>query len=78
MGADILIVRHSSTTVPEQLARYLQEAGEKTVVLNGGDGLHSHPSQGLLDLYTLAKFFNPQKPLPNALKGKKIEKSKRS
>ena len=32
----------------------------KTSVLNAGDGLHSHPSQGLLDIYTLIKFFSPK------------------
>ncbi len=72
MGADVLVVRHSSTSVPEHLAKSLEEIGKKTSVLNGGDGLHSHPSQGLLDLYTLAKYFNPQNPLPSSLNGKKI------
>ena len=55
MGADVLVVRRS-TGVP-QLALDLQEMGERTVVLNEGDGLHSHPSQGLLDLLTLARYF---------------------
>ena len=72
MGADVLIVRHSSTNVPEQLAKYLDKLGHKTSVLNGGDGLHSHPSQGLLDLYTLARFFNPNNPSPDAIRNKKI------
>ena len=45
MGADVLIVRHSSTNVPEQLANYLDKTDSKAAVLNGGDGLHSHPSQ---------------------------------
>ena len=72
MGADVLVVRHRSTGVPRQLARDLEMAGERTVVLNGGDGLHSHPSQGLLDLYTLARHFDPQHPMPEALQGKRI------
>tara|TARA_B100000700_G_C14853719_1_gene765247 strand:- start:264 stop:1028 length:765 start_codon:yes stop_codon:yes gene_type:complete len=72
MGADILIVRHSSNTVPNQLAKYLDEQKIKTLVLNAGDGLHSHPSQGLLDLYTLAGYFQPKEPSPSAIKGKKI------
>ncbi len=72
MGADVLIVRHSSTGVPGQLARSFEHREKKIAILNGGDGLHSHPSQGLLDLFTLAKFFNPKNPLPKALKGKKI------
>ncbi len=72
MGADVLVVRHSSSNVPKQLAHSLEEAGERTSILNGGDGLHSHPSQGLLDLFTLAHYFNPKEPLPNALLGKRI------
>ena len=72
MGADVLVVRHRSTGVPRQLARDLEMAGERTVVLNGGDGLHSHPSQGLLDLYTLARHFDPQHPMPEALQGRRI------
>ncbi|HJN35993.1 MAG: aspartate carbamoyltransferase catalytic subunit [Prochlorococcus sp.] len=72
MGADVLVVRHGSTTVPAQLAEALEQAGERTVVLNGGDGLHSHPSQGLLDLYTLARHFEPLDPSPQALRGKRI------
>jgi aspartate carbamoyltransferase catalytic subunit len=72
MGADVLVVRHRSTSVPQQLAADLDQLGERTVVLNGGDGLHSHPSQGLLDLLTLARYFDAQKPTPQALDGKKI------
>ena len=72
MGADVLVVRHRSTAVPEQLAAALDQAGDRTVVLNGGDGLHSHPSQGLLDLYTLARYFDPAHPLPEVLQGKRV------
>ncbi|MBM5802031.1 MAG: aspartate carbamoyltransferase, partial [Cyanobacteria bacterium K_DeepCast_35m_m2_023] len=46
--------------------------GDQVAVLNGGDGLHSHPSQGLLDLFTLARHFAPQAPGPEALRGKCI------
>ncbi len=72
MGADVLVVRHRCTGVPRQLAEALERTGERTVVLNAGDGLHSHPSQGLLDLYTLAHFFDPKNPLPEALRGRRI------
>ncbi len=72
MGADVLIIRHSATNVPEEIARYLEDIGKNTAVLNGGDGLHSHPSQGLIDLYTLAKYFCPKNPIPEKLKGKNI------
>tara|TARA_Y100001968_G_C19444568_1_gene764543 strand:+ start:1664 stop:2680 length:1017 start_codon:yes stop_codon:yes gene_type:complete len=72
MGTDVLIVRHGCTNVPEELASYIDERGKSTSILNAGDGLHSHPSQGLLDLFTLANFFNPERPLPSALAGKTI------
>jgi aspartate carbamoyltransferase catalytic subunit len=41
-------------------------------VLNAGDGLHSHPSQGLLDLFTLARHFAPEAPSPAALRGRRV------
>ena len=72
MGADMLVVRHQNTSVPQQLAEALEAAGERTMVLNGGDGLHSHPSQGLLDLYTLAHHFDPQHASIDALQGKRL------
>ncbi len=72
MGSNILVVRHRSTTIPEYLADSLERLGANVSVLNAGDGLHSHPSQGLLDLYTLANFFNPEAPIPEVLKGKRI------
>ncbi len=72
MGSNILIVRHSSTNVPAELANYIDKNGLKASILNGGDGLHSHPSQGLLDLFTLANFFNPMNPSTNDLKNKTI------
>jgi aspartate carbamoyltransferase catalytic subunit len=58
--------------VPACLARDLDASGERVAVLNGGDGLHSHPSQGLLDLFTLARQFNPEAPTPEALRGRRI------
>jgi len=72
MGAELLVVRHRATAVPQQLAEALDAAGESVAVLNGGDGLHSHPSQGLLDLFTLARHFAPEAPTPEALRGKRI------
>jgi aspartate carbamoyltransferase catalytic subunit len=72
MGADVLVVRHSCAAVPAAMARALDRSGERVAVLNGGDGLHSHPSQGLLDLLTLARWFEPTAPTPAALAGKRI------
>ena len=72
MGADILIVRHSSSHVPYEISKKLDSQRSNTCILNAGDGLHSHPSQGLLDLYTLTKFFSRKKLDPNILNSKNI------
>ena len=52
MGVDAFVVRHRSSGVPQQISRWV---GEGVSVLNGGDGWHSHPTQGLLDAYTLVE-----------------------
>jgi len=49
MGAALVVVRHPSSGAPAWLARQLDTMG----VLNAGDGMHEHPTQGLLDLLTL-------------------------
>jgi aspartate carbamoyltransferase catalytic subunit len=48
MGADAIVVRHSSSGSPHQLTKWV-----KGSVLNAGDGTHEHPTQALLDLYTM-------------------------
>jgi len=48
MQTDILIVRHAASGAAHLLARNLRAA-----VINAGDGTHEHPSQGLLDLFTI-------------------------
>jgi aspartate carbamoyltransferase catalytic subunit len=72
MGSNVLVVRHSCAGVPQKLARDLETLGVGVAVLNAGDGLHSHPSQALLDLFTLARHFDPEKPTPAALDGRTI------
>jgi len=72
MGSDILIIRHSSSHIPFEIAKKLDQKNYHTSILNAGDGLHSHPSQGLLDLYTLSKFFSPDHPDPKILDSKTI------
>ncbi|MCP9888621.1 aspartate carbamoyltransferase catalytic subunit [Cyanobium sp. ATX 6A2] len=72
MGANVLVVRHSCAGVPQILAEHLDRGPERVSVLNAGDGLHSHPSQGLLDLFTLARHFQPDAPSPAALRGRRI------
>ena len=49
MGVDTLVVRHPHSGAPNFLARNL----ERVSVINAGDGLHAHPTQALLDLYTV-------------------------
>lgn len=48
MQADIIVLRHSSAGAAETLAN-----GVKSSVINAGDGWHEHPTQALLDLYTI-------------------------
>ena len=48
LHADILVLRHSSAGAPQFLARQLRAS-----VINAGDGAHEHPTQALLDLYTI-------------------------
>ena len=72
MGADILVIRHSSSYITFEIAKNLDALNSKTSILNAGDGLHSHPSQGLLDIYTLIKFFSPKLLNPEILNSKTI------
>jgi aspartate carbamoyltransferase catalytic subunit len=48
MGIDAVVVRHRSAGVPWQVARWTSAA-----VVNAGDGWHEHPTQALLDAYTI-------------------------
>ena len=51
MGADAIVIRHPHSGAPNLLARHLDRVG----VINAGDGTHAHPTQALLDLYTVWK-----------------------
>jgi len=48
MAADVIVIRHPASGAPHFLARYVPSA-----VINGGDGTHEHPTQALLDLFTI-------------------------
>jgi aspartate carbamoyltransferase catalytic subunit len=50
MGVDAVVVRHGSAGVPWQIARWLED---RVSVVNAGDGWHEHPTQALLDCYTI-------------------------
>jgi aspartate carbamoyltransferase catalytic subunit len=48
MGADAVVVRHSASGAPHRLATWVDGS-----VVNAGDGTHEHPTQALLDAYTM-------------------------
>lgn len=48
MGIDCVIMRHPIAGAPHMLAKHLTAS-----VINAGDGMHEHPTQGLLDMYTI-------------------------
>jgi aspartate carbamoyltransferase catalytic subunit len=52
MGADAIVIRHSSSGAPHTLSQWV-----KASVLNAGDGTHEHPTQALLDLFTMREHF---------------------
>lgn len=49
MGMDALVVRHAAAGVPAQVSRWVR----RCKVVNGGDGWHEHPTQALLDCFTV-------------------------
>ena len=50
MGIDLIVVRHSSAGAPLLLSQHLQCG-----IINAGDGAHEHPTQGLLDIFTIRR-----------------------
>ena len=57
MNADMFVVRHSQSGAPHLIAAHLNAHKRTHVhVVNAGDGRHAHPTQGLLDLYTIRHF----------------------
>ena len=72
MGADLMVIRHAATGVPHAIATELDRLQTGVGVLNAGDGQHEHPSQALLDLFTLCTVLNPENPNIDSLRGKKI------
>ncbi len=61
---DLLIIRHPDSGVMDFITRNID-----VPVINGGDGKHQHPSQALLDLYTIKRKFNNLKGLKVAITG---------
>jgi aspartate carbamoyltransferase catalytic subunit len=52
MAPNTIVVRHKNAGVPKILSKYTNAS-----IVNAGDGAHQHPSQGLLDLFTITKHF---------------------
>src|ERR671915_1331673 len=64
MGVDAIVVRHGSSGAPHQLSRWV-----KASVLNAGDGAHEHPTQALLDLFSIRERFKDLDGLKVAIVG---------
>ncbi|MCS0588526.1 aspartate carbamoyltransferase catalytic subunit [Massilia norwichensis] len=57
MHADMFVVRHSQSGAPYLIAKHLNDTKQNHVhVVNAGDGRHAHPTQGLLDMYTIRHY----------------------
>ncbi|MBI3524540.1 MAG: aspartate carbamoyltransferase catalytic subunit [Betaproteobacteria bacterium] len=57
MQADMFVVRHASSGAPHLIAAHLAATGREHIhVVNAGDGSHAHPTQGLLDMYTIRHY----------------------
>ena len=63
-GADMMVIRHSAPGVPHFLSRHLG-----CHLINAGDGSHEHPTQALLDAYTLREHFGKIEGLRIAIVG---------
>lgn len=64
MKCDMIIVRHSCSGAPEFLSKRL-----KSSVINAGDGFHEHPTQALLDMYTIREKLGKLEGLTVAIAG---------
>lgn len=51
MGADVVVLRHPASGAAELLAQHV-----KCAIINAGDGMHEHPTQGLLDMFTIMQY----------------------
>lgn len=72
MGTDMMVIRHKEAGVPQAIADEMDRLNVKVGVLNAGDGQHEHPSQALLDLFTICSLMDAEQPRSSLLAGKKI------
>ena len=57
MHANMFVVRHSQSGAPFLIAKHLQNTKQRHIhVINAGDGRHAHPTQGLLDMFTIRHY----------------------
>jgi aspartate carbamoyltransferase catalytic subunit len=63
MGVDAFVIRHKSSGAPQQITKWTDAA-----VINAGDGWHQHPTQALLDAYTITRNFNEL----NSMRGRTV------
>ena len=56
MHADMFVVRHAQSGAPFLIAEHVDRTRGNVHVINAGDGRHAHPTQGLLDVYTIRHF----------------------
>lgn len=69
MGVDALVIRHPASGAPRQASSWIDAS-----VLNAGDGTHEHPTQALLDAFTLRRHFRASTvaAVPNPFEGRTI------
>jgi aspartate carbamoyltransferase catalytic subunit len=65
MGVDAIVIRHTEDGLPQAMA---EKYGKRITILNAGDGITDHPTQGLLDILTLIQQYGSLE----ALQGKKM------
>ncbi len=72
MGTNVMVIRHRESGVPSMIAQEMDRLQTGVGILNAGDGQHEHPSQALLDLFTICTSLDSENPRLDLLEGKKV------
>jgi aspartate carbamoyltransferase catalytic subunit len=56
MRADMFVVRHNQSGAPYLIAKHVNQVAPHIHIMNAGDGRHAHPTQALLDMFTIAHY----------------------